>query len=350
MRIKDEPRKVLIIRFSALGDVAITIPVIYSVCAAYPHIKFYIVTRQWSSYLFVERPRNLVVLGVDVKNKYKGVKGMLQLAKKLRKDYKIDAVADLHSVLRSWVIDSFMKSHRVRVARIDNGQKMKKLLTKGKIKRQLTTTHDRYVEVFNKLGLAFKETFEGYTKTETPILPSKSPGETWVAVAPFSLHRSKEYPLKKMEEVIKMLLDYDPNLHIILFGGGSREKNLLKKVTDRYARTVSVAAIKHGFSDEFAILKQCDVMVSMDSANMQLASLTRTPVVSVWGGTHRYSGFLGWKQDPNNIVELDYECRPCSVIGQAQCRYGDYHCLTDIKPETIFNQVVKELEKQKKNG
>jgi ADP-heptose:LPS heptosyltransferase len=67
-----------------------------------------------------------VVLGVDVRNKYKGVKGMLKLAKKLRKDYKIDAVADLHSVIRSWVIDSFMKSHGVRLARIDKGHKMKK--------------------------------------------------------------------------------------------------------------------------------------------------------------------------------------------------------------------------------
>ena len=349
MRIKEEPRKVLIIRFTALADVAITIPVVYSVCAAYPHIKFYMVTRQWSSYLFIERPRNLVVLGVDVRNKYKGVKGMLKLAKKLRKDYKIDAVADLHSVIRSWVIDSFMKSHGVRLARIDKGHKMKKLLTKGKIKRQLTTTHDRYVEVFNKIGLAFKETFEGYQKVETQIIPPKPDNETWVAVAPFSQHRSKEYPLEKMEEVIKLLLNHDPNLRIILFGGGSKEKALLHKVTMKYERTFSVAEAKHGFTDEFAVLRQCNVMVSMDSANMHLASLTRTPVVSVWGGTHRYSGFLGWKQNPNNIVELDYECRPCSVFGQAQCRYGDYHCLTDIKPETIFNQVLKVLEKQKKH-
>ena len=349
MRIKEEPRKVLIIRFTALADVAITIPVVYSVCAAYPHIKFYMVTRQWSSYLFVERPRNLVVLGVDVRNKYKGVKGMLKLAKKLRKDYKIDAVADLHSVIRSWVIDSFMKSHGVRLARIDKGHKMKKLLTKGKIKRQLTTTHDRYVEVFNKIGLAFKETFEGYQKVETQIIPPKPDNETWVAVAPFSQHRSKEYPLEKMEEVIKLLLNRHPNLRIILFGGGSKEKALLHKVTMKYERTFSVAEAKHGFTDEFAVLRQCNVMVSMDSANMHLASLTRTPVVSVWGGTHRYSGFLGWKQNPNNIVELDYECRPCSVFGQAQCRYGDYHCLTDIKPETIFNQVLKVLEKQKKH-
>ncbi len=349
MLYKDEPQKVLIIRFSALGDIAIAIPVIYSVCAAYPHIKFIMLTRKWSSYLFVERPRNLIVLGVDVKNEYKGVKGMTKLAKKMRKTYKIDAVADLHSVIRSWVIDAYMKSCGVHVARIDKGHKMKKKLTKGKIRRQLTTTHQRYIEVFNKLGLGCKETFEGFTKNETPILPAKSSGEIWVAVAPFSQHRSKEYPLKKMEEVIKLLLNYNPNLHVMLFGGGSREKKLLKNVTDRYSRTVSIAGIKHGFSDEFAILRQCDVMVSMDSANMHLASLTRTPVVSVWGGTHRYSGFFGWKQDPNNIVELDYECRPCSVFGQTQCRFGDYHCLADIKPETIFNQVVKVLEKQKKN-
>lgn len=349
MLIKNEPRKVLIVRFSALADVAITIPVVYSVCNAYPHIKFYMLTRKWSSYLFTERPRNLVVLGVDVTNRYKGVRGMTRLAKKLRKNYRIDAVADLHSVMRSWIIDAYMKTHRVRVARVDKGHKMKRRLTKGKIRRQLTTTHDRYVEVFNKLGLNFKETFEGFTKTETSIIQPKPAGETWVAIAPFSQHRSKEYPLEKMRLVIEKLLDYDPNIRIVLFGGGNREKTLLKKVTDNYPRTVSIAGMKHGFSDEFAVLRQCDVMVSMDSANMHLASLTRTPVVSVWGGTHRYSGFFGWKQDPNNIVQLDYPCRPCSVFGQEQCRYGDYHCLTDIQPDMIVNQVIQVLQKQAKN-
>lgn len=339
MRIKDEPRKVLIIRFTALGDVAITIPVIYSVCAAYPHIKFYMVTRQWSSYLFVERPRNLVVLGVDVKNKYKGMKGMLRLAKKLRKDYKIDAVADLHSVLRSWVIDSFMKGHRVRVARIDKGHKMKNLLTKGKIKRQLTTTHDRYVEVFNKIGLAFKETFEGFTKVETQIIPPKPENETWVAVAPFSQHRSKEYPLAKMRQVIELLLNYDPNLRIILFGGGSKEKNLLHKVTMKYERTFSVAGVKHGFTDEFAVLRQCDVMVSMDSANMHLASLVGLPVVSVWGATHPYAGFMGYNQKPENAVQLDLPCRPCSIFGNKPCQRGDWACLNNISPDLIIKKV-----------
>lgn len=347
MLIKNEPRKVLIVRFSALGDVAIAIPVIYSVCNAYPHIKFIMLTRKWSSYLFAERPRNLIVLGVDVTKRYKGVRGLTHLAKKLRRNYRIDAVADLHSVLRSWVIDAYMKTYGVKVARIDKGHKEKKKLTKGKIRRQLTTTHDRYIEVFNKLGLNFKETFEGFSKAETKIIPPKADGDTWVAIAPFSQHRSKEYPLDKMQKVIELLLNQDPKLHIVLFGGGNKERTLLNKITEAYPRTVSIAGIKHGFNDEFAVLRQCDVMVSMDSANMHLASLTRTPVVSVWGGTHRYSGFFGWKQDPNNIVQLDYPCRPCSVFGQEQCRFGDYHCMTDITPEMIANQVLQVLQKQK---
>jgi len=76
-----------------------------------------------------------------------------------------------------------------------------------------------------------------------------------------------------------------------------------------------------------------------------LASLTRTPVVSVWGATHPYCGFMGWKQDPANAVQLDLPCRPCSVFGNKPCRHGDYHCLADIDPATIVARVKAILDK-----
>lgn len=146
------PRNVLVIRFSALGDVAITIPVLYSVCHAHPDTRFVMVTRQWSANLFIDRPANLVVRGVDVTNDYSGPWGMMRLAHQLRKQYQIDAVADLHSVLRSWIMGAVLRLRGVKIARIDKGHSEKRQLTKGKIRRQLTPTIDRYADVFNRLG------------------------------------------------------------------------------------------------------------------------------------------------------------------------------------------------------
>ncbi|MEG0191459.1 MAG: glycosyltransferase family 9 protein, partial [Lachnospiraceae bacterium] len=84
-----------------------------------------------------------------------------------------------------------------------------------------------------------------------------------------------------------------------------------------------------------------DVMLSMDSANMHLASLVGIPVVSVWGATHPYAGFMGWKQQPDHTVQVDLSCRPCSVYGQKPCFRGDYACLMQITPRQVIEKIER---------
>ena len=86
-------------------------------------------------------------------------------------------------------------------------------------------------------------------------------------------------------------------------------------------------------------MSHLDVMLSMDSANMHLASITGTKVVSVWGATHPYAGFMGWNQDEANAVQLPLPCRPCSVYGNKPCRSNDYACLQGITPEMIADKI-----------
>ena len=90
-------------------------------------------------------------------------------------------------------------------------------------------------------------------------------------------------------------------------------------------------------------MSHLDVMVSMDSGNMHLASLTATPVVSIWGATHPFAGFMGWRQNPDNAIGLNLPCRPCSVYGNKPCLRGDYACLKNISPEMVLEKVVKVL-------
>ena len=89
------------------------------------------------------------------------------------------------------------------------------------------------------------------------------------------------------------------------------------------------------------MMGQLDVMLSMDSANMHLASLVGTRVVSVWGGTHPYAGFLGWSQKTEDCAQLDMPCRPCSVYGNKPCLRGDYACMNGITPSQILEKLVQ---------
>jgi ADP-heptose:LPS heptosyltransferase len=90
---------------------------------------------------------------------------------------------------------------------------------------------------------------------------------------------------------------------------------------------------------ELALMSQLDVMLSMDSANMHLASLVNIPVISIWGATHPYAGFKGWNQPIENCVQVDLECRPCSVFGNKKCFRGDYACLVRIEPEQLIKKI-----------
>ena len=87
-----------------------------------------------------------------------------------------------------------------------------------------------------------------------------------------------------------------------------------------------------------------DLVVSMDSANMHLASLFGVPVVSVWGATHPFAGFYGWGQLIGNAVQLDLDCRPCSVFGNKPGPRSDLACLHGIPPLVLYQKVMQVLE------
>ena len=253
---------VLVTRFSALGDVAIAVPVLYDVCRLQPDTRFVFVTRSAFVSIFVNAPANLEVEGVDL-NDYKGVAGLWRLASQLRSRYGIDAYADLHSVMRTWVIGAYMRLHGVPTAVIDKGRSEKKALVSGKIKRQLTPTAVRYASVFAALGLkcdeAFTSVFAHKPASAKRLFPfAKAEGQRWVAVAPFSQHQGKNYPLDMMELVVEALVEM-PGVAVFLFGGGKRETALLRGIVGRHQHNVfSVADIKHDFSQELAFMSECD--------------------------------------------------------------------------------------------
>ena len=330
-------KKLLIIRFSALGDIAMTVPVVHDLAVQYPDLEITMLSRPMAEPLFEKLPNNVHFVAADLSGSHKGLFGLNRLLREIHfKDFGY--IADFHNVLRSQWLRFVCRLFGKKVAKIDKGRKGKKALTrqKDKIFVQQASSFERYAKVLEQLGFPIKPQF---TKLDYSSFcgTQKATNETWIGVAPFAKHEAKVYPLEKMEQAIKALNERE-NTTVFLFGGGKDEKRQIAELCSKYPN-VQAAKNQQGLKGELALMGQLDVMLSMDSANMHLASLVGTRVVSVWGGTHPYAGFLGWNQKPGDCVQLDLPCRPCSVYGNKACSRGDYACLKGITPEQIIENL-----------
>ena len=341
-------RSVLIARFSALGDVAMTIPVIYSACICYPDVQFVFLTRKSMTSIFLNPPANLQLVGIDLAKDYQGVAGLRRLFGELHRQFKIDGFIDLHDVIRTKILSIFCRLKGIRVSTINKGRRGKRALTRryNKVLLPLQSTRARYRQAFHRIGLPVDNRFYGLygdgikapADAYKVICPPKPDGMHWVGIAPFAKHKGKIYPTEQMEKVVEAIASRS-NTAIFLFGGGEHEAKVLDGWASRFSNVRSLAGKKYGFPAELALVSHLDVMLSMDSANMHLASLVATPVVSVWGATHPYCGFKGWRQSEDDMVQLPITCRPCSVFGNKPCFRGDYYCLQGIMPQAIIRRV-----------
>ncbi|GHV20374.1 glycosyl transferase family 1 [Bacteroidia bacterium] len=334
--------KVLVIRLSALGDVAMLVPVLYSVAAKYPEDEFILVTKSPLLGIFEYKPFNVSVFPVYTKNLHKGFRGLLRLIQELSA-LKPDKIVDAHNVLRSIYIRTFFFLKGKKVSIMNKGKREKATLTRRYNKKNspLKTSIQRYCEVFSDLGyhseLTFKSIFEYADRDFGIIEPfTGSKTGTWIGIAPFAKHQGKIYPPEKTEEVLK-ILSGRPDTKIFLFGG-KEETGLLKTWSERYPSTVCIAG-NMKFPSELLLMSYIDVMLTMDSGNMHLASLTGTSTVSVWGATHPYTGFYGFGQNPDNAVQIELSCRPCSIYGNKPCFRKDYACMNRISPQMIVDKI-----------
>ncbi|MEI8084991.1 MAG: glycosyltransferase family 9 protein [Paludibacter sp.] len=336
--------KILIIRFSALGDVAMTIPVIYSLAVAHPTLEITVLSAKWLQPLFEHLPENVKFIGADLKGKHKGIKGLNVLYNELKTE-KFDYVADFHSVLRSQYLKFRFLLGGAKTAEINKGraEKWKLSLKNNKQLAPLQSGFSRYHEVLRKLGFNFELQFESiFANTKVDITQKNEQTALkadfkWIGIAPFAKHKGKIYPLELQEKVIAHFAK-DNRVKVFIFGGGENENIVVNNWSERYPSIVSMVG-KLNMSQELLLMSQLDVMLSMDSANMHLASLVNTKVVSIWGATHPYAGFMGWNQTEENAIQLDLVCRPCSIYGNKPCYRGDYACLYQITPTTIYKRI-----------
>ena len=326
-------------RLSAMGDVAMTVPVLRAFVKQYPSVQLTVISRPFFKPFFNGIP-NISFFAFDEKERHKGVAGLLRLFQDLKK-LNIDAFADLHNVLRSQVIRNLFALSGKKVAAVDKGRKEKKELTRAenKVFKQLPTMFERHAKVFEELGFPLD--------LSKPIFPKKVVLDKEISqiigdnhykligIAPFAQYDSKVYPLDLMQEVVKQLAA-NSSYTILLFGGGKKEVAVLESLSKGKENVINMAG-KIKFQQELQLISNLDVMLSMDSGNAHIAAMLGVKVVTLWGATHPFAGFSPFNQPLENALVSNrekYPLLPTSVYGNKKVEgYDDV--MRTILPEKV---------------
>ncbi len=335
---------IAVIRLSAMGDVAITVPVIRALVQQNPNVRITMVSRPFFQSFFDDIP-NVDFFAVDVKGRHKGFLGLLKLYTDL-KQLNIDAVADLHNVLRSQIIRTLFVLNGKKVAFTNKGRAEKKALTRAenKIFKPIKTMVERHVETFKKLGFNVDLSSPKFPKkknisNEILKVSGEKRKDKWIGIAPFAQYESKVYPQDLMQQVIDDLAS-DTKNKIFLFGGGNKEIEILNTFAKRKENVINVAG-KLNLPQELELISNLDVMLSMDSGNAHIAAMLGTKVITLWGATHPFAGFAPFNQPIENGLVSDrdkFRLLPTSVYGNKKVE-GYEEAMRTISPAIVIEKI-----------
>ncbi|MFV8331823.1 glycosyltransferase family 9 protein [Flavobacterium sp. GSP14] len=331
-------------RLSAMGDVAMTVPVLRAFVDQYPEVKITVISRPFFKPFFDGIP-NLTFFAFDEKERHKGFLGLLRLFQDL-KELEIDAFADLHNVLRSKVVRTLFALSGKKNATVDKGRAAKKALTQpeNKVFKQLPTMFERHIKVFKELGFT--------VDLSQPDFPEKAilnpeilavigeKNQKLIGIAPFAQYDAKVYPLDLMQEVIDQLA-LDTTHTILLFGGGTKEIEILDSLAANKKKVINMAG-QLKLQQELQLISNLDVMLSMDSGNAHIAAMLGVKVITLWGATHPYAGFSPFNQPMENALVSDrnqYPKIPTSVYGNKKVA-GYQEAMRTIAVKDIVRRIL----------
>lgn len=327
-------KKILLIRFSSIGDIVLTTPVIRCLKQQIPDVELHVLTK--SSY------QNLLVCNPYI-NKVIGLKGDLKDLLPELKAEKYDFVVDLHRNLRSRRVKFALHKPSASFPKLDF---QKFLYTKLKIGK-LPDVHivDRYFKAVENLNV--KNDGQGldfFFDENSAVLPPEMP-EKYVAVVIGGQHSTKILPAEKVIEVCRAL-----DFPVVLVGGkedAERGGLISKALEDNVLNTCG----RFSIAQSAMALKRAEAVLANDTGMMHIAAALRKPIVSVWGNTVPEFGmypYLPTCPQRSCIVEnKSLKCRPCHKLGYKQCPKGHFSCMNTLDANEIAGK-LKELMKNEK--
>ncbi|HLN21612.1 MAG TPA: glycosyltransferase family 9 protein [Bacteroidales bacterium] len=335
--------KILVIRTSAMGDVALTVPVLAGFKEQHPGNEVILLTKK-SFNPFFSSIGDLILFNPDFSERHKGIFGILKLFRDIRSRHDPDIILDLHDVIRSKLLRCIFRIAGKKVYVIDKGRSEKRALITGKKKTFLKHATERYSDVFAEAGFNVVPAAGRFFK---PPKQSDDEAEALIqkdilniGVAPFAMHKLKMWPEEYMTELLQLIATRH-DCRIFIFGG--REDSARAGLIQSKVPGCIIVSGKYSMETELALMKRLNLMIAMDSSNMHMAALAGARVVSIWGGTDPMAGFGPWMQPDNYAIRIPVEeldCRPCTIYGKGTSRRG-LECMKRLTPDIVYSRIVK---------
>jgi len=330
--------KILLIRFSSIGDIVLTSPIVRCTRMAYPDAEIHFATKANFASLLAKNPYlNEVKLLGD---------SFTDFVQKMRAE-KYDLAIDLHKNTRSFLTRAAVGANSVSFNKL-NYEKW--LITQFKINK-LPPKHlvDRYFEGVKSLGItddgAGLDFFVSVEERNsvTSFLPADESYIAWAIGAKFE---TKKFPVHKIVEVLKQ--SFFDNKKVMLLGG-KEDVAAAQKIMDSLANRLIINLVGElSLGQSAAVLARADLLITNDTGLMHIGAALKKPIVSIWGNTIPVFGMYPLygqnKVKSETLFVNDLACRPCSKIGYDVCPKGHFDCMNKIKIDEVIRaiQVVKE--------
>lgn len=323
--------KFLIVRFSSIGDIVLTSPVIRCLKHQVPGCEIHFLTRD---------PYKIVLEHHPLIDRLWSTSGDLDDVVHDLKKEGFDAVIDLHHNLRSLKLKRALgvPSHSFRKLNIE-----KWMLVNLKVNR-LPDLHivDRYMETVSSFGVTNDNlgldyfSGEGDSTIIDRLPEPHKPG--YLAIAIGAQHSTKILPSDKTTRVIQKL-----GKPVILLGG-KEDRKRGEQIIMAAPETTWNACGQISLGESAELIRHASVVLSHDTGLMHIASAYRRPIVSVWGNTVPAFGmwpYLPGEQSKSIIIEAkDLACRPCSKIGFEKCPKGHFNCMRELSEKDIVDAIL----------
>lgn len=312
-------KKILIIRFSSIGDIVLTTPVVRCAKHQLPGAEIHFVTRESFKSVLSENPyiNKLHTFKQDVSEIYEELKAE-----------KFDLVLDLHKNLRSFRLKRKLKTKVTSFNKI-NIQKF--LAVNFKILKALPDKHivDRYFEVLKPLGLKNDQQGLDYfiNSSDQINLQTLFPvGEQkFVALVVGGSYYTKKIPLNKLVEICEGL-----KLPVVLMGG-KEDAEIAEQLLQKFPAVINACG-KYNLNQSASLIQQAEWIITSDTGLMHIASAFNKKIISIWGNTIPEFGMGPYlPHSENKILEIkNLECRPCSKLGFKKCPKDHFKCMNEI--------------------